>query len=90
MSNFKPQSEEMAELLRLMARLRLVSKGHVSPDLLDVRLTKAGRTALAQMYILMSECGFEFTTSKQRCLKVLFDAHIDKEMTDRFRGGGPL
>lgn len=90
MSNSEPQSEDMAKLLRLMVRLRLVSKGNVFPDLLDVRLTDDGRTALAQMYILMSECGFEFTTSKQRCLKVLFDTHIDKERADRFRGGGPL
>jgi hypothetical protein len=90
MSDSKPQSEEMAELLRLLARLRLLAKGHVSPDVLDLKLTSAGRTALAQIYMVMSECGFEFQTSKQRCLKTVFDALVDKERANRFLSGGPL
>ena len=80
----------MAELLRLMTRLRLVSRSAVSPEDLEVALTEDGRVAFGQMYAILSECGFEFATSKQRCLKVLFDALVHKDVANRFLEGGSL
>ncbi len=77
----------MTELVRLMARMGWVSCSIVTPDVLGTVLTTHGKAGLVQLYLISQHCQFAFTTSKQQCLNVLFDAHIDKAMLERLRTG---
>jgi hypothetical protein len=68
------QIDEMTE----MTRMGWVSHSIVTPDLLATVLTADGKAALVQLFLVWQHCGFAFTTSKQQCLRILFDAPIDK------------